>query len=292
MNYTVNNDFCNKETAKNIINFCLENGEPFSYRPTETWDCRRIYDLDFKKRIIDSLTGNYKNGNYKLWFDYNEFKLKNVYLDGELYSHGLKLNVISSLVMKKRELTSKELEDSKKIVYMVFDTLVEYSTFEQRFQLLKSYFKNKSSKANYIKIVDCLIAKNKEEVYKLNDKYLMDGYEGIIVRNKSGLYVYKKKSYDVLRTKEFKHGLFTIVGGKIGTGSYTNTIIWELKCNKSNSKKNFNAIQSGTEYERKKIYNAFQKNPYDFIGKKVKVKYLDIDDYGCIIRNPIVQEFV
>ncbi len=220
------------------------------------------------------------------------FKLKNVYLDGELYSHGLKLNIISSLVMKKRELSAEELEDSKKIVYMVFDTLVEHTTFESRFQLLKSYFKKIASKVNYIQLVDCVIAKNKEEVYKLNDTYLMNGYEGIIVRNKSGLYVYKKKSYDVLRTKEFKHGIFTIINGKTGTGSYSNTIIWELKCNKSNSKKSFHAIQSGTELERKKIYDAFQKNRNDFIGKKVKVKYLDIDDYGCIIRNPIVEELI
>ncbi len=218
------------------------------------------------------------------------FKLKNVYLDGELYSHGLKLNMISSLVMKKRELSSEELEDSKKIVYMVFDTLIEHTNFETRFKLLKSYFKSISSKINYIQLVDCVIAKNKSEVYKLNDKYLMEGYEGIIVRNKNGLYLYKKKSYDVLRTKEFKHGIFTIIDGKTGTGSYSNTIIWELLCNKSNSKKSFYAIQSGTELERKKIYSAFQKNRNDFIGKKVKVKYLDIDDYGCIIRNPIVEE--
>lgn len=221
------------------------------------------------------------------------FKLKNVYLDGELYSHGLKLNVISSLVMKKRKLTTLEIEDSKKIVYMVFDYVLENTIFEKRFQLLKSLFKNMKLQNNYIQLVDCEIAKNKEEVYKLNDKYLMDGYEGVIVRNKSGLYVYKKKSYDVLRTKEFKNGIFTIINGKAGTGSYSNTIIWKLQCNKDNSsKKSFSAIQMGSEKVRKSIYNAFQKNKNNFIGKKVKVKYLAVDDYGCVLRNPIVEDFI
>ena len=222
----------------------------------------------------------------------SKFKLKNVYLDGELYSHGLKLNVISSLVMKKRELSSEEIEDSKKIVYMVFDYVLQDVIFEKRFNLLKSIFKNSKSKIKYIQLVDCEIAKNKEEVYKLNDKYLMQGYEGVIVRNKSGLYVYKKKSYDVLRTKEFKSGVFTIIDGKPGSGSYSNTIIWELQCNKSNSKKSFSAIQMGSEKVRKMIYDAFQKNRNNFIGKKVKVKYLAIDDYGCVLRNPIVEDFV
>ena len=51
MNYSVNNNFCNRETAKDIIDFCLKFGEPFSYNPTEQWDCRRMYDSNFKKKI-------------------------------------------------------------------------------------------------------------------------------------------------------------------------------------------------------------------------------------------------
>ncbi len=77
MNYNINNNFCDRETAKDIIDFCLEFGEPFSYKPTEVWDCRRMYDSNFKERIIDLLTTNYKNGDFKLWFDYSTFNLKN-----------------------------------------------------------------------------------------------------------------------------------------------------------------------------------------------------------------------
>ena len=77
MNYTINNNFCNKEDAKNIIDFCLEHGESFSYNPTENWDCKRIYDPEFKNKIIELLTNNFENGNFKLWFDYSTFNLKN-----------------------------------------------------------------------------------------------------------------------------------------------------------------------------------------------------------------------
>ncbi len=35
MNYSVNNNFCDREEADNIINYCLKFGEPFSYNPME-----------------------------------------------------------------------------------------------------------------------------------------------------------------------------------------------------------------------------------------------------------------
>lgn len=103
MNYTINNNFCNRETANDIINFCIKFGEPFSYNPTEQWDCRRIYDSDFKKRIIDLLTTNYKNGDFKLWFDYSTFNLKNFNISLTSYYDGRYLNLHKD---KSSELTT------------------------------------------------------------------------------------------------------------------------------------------------------------------------------------------
>ena len=93
MNYTINSNFCNSETAKDIIEFCIKFGEPFSYNPSERWDCRRIYDSDFKKRIIDLLITNYKNGYFKLWFDYSTFNLKNFNISLTSYYDGRYLNL-------------------------------------------------------------------------------------------------------------------------------------------------------------------------------------------------------
>jgi Rps23 Pro-64 3,4-dihydroxylase Tpa1-like proline 4-hydroxylase len=93
MNYTINNNFCDGIEAKNIIDFCLQYGEPFSYKPTEQWDCRRMYNSDFKKKIIDLLTTNYKNGDFKLWFDYSTFNLKNFNISLTSYYDGRYLNL-------------------------------------------------------------------------------------------------------------------------------------------------------------------------------------------------------
>ena len=103
MNYNINNNFCDRGTAKDIIDFCLEFGEPFSYKPTEVWDCRRMYDSNFKERIINLLTTNYKNGEFKLWFDYSTFNLKNFNISLTSYYNGRYLNLHKD---KSSELTT------------------------------------------------------------------------------------------------------------------------------------------------------------------------------------------
>ena len=222
-----------------------------------------------------------------------------IYLDGELYSHGLKLNEIARLIMKRRVLTADEEAASRAISFYVFDLVDPQHpdmTFSERFGRLKEILRGKANTLNLkrsgIQLVEGKIAQNLDEVYRLNDQYLMEGYEGVIVRNMDGIYQYKKKSYDVLRTKEFKHGEFEIVGGKIGTGSYSSTVIWELRCQNSSSRKSFYAIQMGSAEERARVCAEFKKNPGRFVGKMARVKYLMIDDYGCVLRNPIVESLI
>lgn len=103
MNYNINNSFCNEKEAKDIIEFCGTYGEPFSYNPTEYWDCRRIYNNDFRGNIIDKLIKFYGNRNSKLWFDFNDFKLKNFSISLTSYYDGRYLNLHKD---KSSELTS------------------------------------------------------------------------------------------------------------------------------------------------------------------------------------------
>lgn len=93
MNYSINKNICNEFEAKDIIDFCLKFGEPFSYKPTESWDCRRIYDEEFKERIVKLLLNNYKIENFKLWFNYDDFNLKNFNISLTSYYNGRYLNL-------------------------------------------------------------------------------------------------------------------------------------------------------------------------------------------------------
>jgi hypothetical protein len=77
MNYSINN-FFEKEECKSIIEFAENNGIPFSYNPAEFWDCKRIYDEDFKLKIKNKFLKLYNNGDFKLWFNLNEFKINDI----------------------------------------------------------------------------------------------------------------------------------------------------------------------------------------------------------------------
>jgi len=215
----------------------------------------------------------------------------NIYLDGELYEKHLNLHQISSLVMKKY--ASKENEENMKhISYYIFDMFNLKNmniTFEERYNKLKSIFN--SYKFKYLKLVTCEEVKTLDEINELNEKYWYDGYEGVIVRNKGGLYKLNSKSYDVLRTKEFKIKEFKIIGAKEGSGTQKGAIIWNLQC-LNNKNKNFWAIPIGTIKERINIYKKYVSNPDLFIGKLVKVKFLEIMSDGCISRNPIVEKII
>ena len=214
----------------------------------------------------------------------------NIYLDGELYEKDLHLHKISSMVMKKYA-TKEEEEQMMQISYYIFDmfdinNLQE--TFLERYSKLKNIL-NKT-KFTYLKLVTCEKVNSYLKIQKLNDQYILEGYEGVIVRNADGIYKLNNKSYDVLRTKEFKKKEFEIIGAKEGTGTQKGAVIWKLQC-LNNKNLYFWAIPLGTIKERILIYKDYINNPRKYIHKKKIVKFLDIDQSGCVIRNPIVEYF-
>jgi ATP-dependent DNA ligase len=147
----------------------------------------------------------------------------------------------------------------EKISYYIFDIFNVNNLnliFEERYNILKKIFEN--NKFKYLKLVECKIVNSYEEIKDINIEYLYEGYEGVIVRNKDGVYKLNSKSYDVLRTKEFKKNNFLIIGAKEGNGIQKGSIIFKLKCLNNNS--SYYAIPIGTIDNRKKMYLDYLKN--------------------------------
>jgi DNA ligase-1 len=203
----------------------------------------------------------------------------NIYLDGELYEFGLGLHEISSLV-------HHEGHEISYYIFDMFDLKNMKMPFYLRYSYLESLFRN--HKFKYLKLVQCVSVNNYNKILELNNKYLLEGYEGVIVRNMEGIYKLNSKSYDVLRTKEFKKGKFMIIGAKEGSGTQKGAIIWQLQCHKSGH--SFFALPIGTINERIKIYKKYFLNPSLYIGKYATVKYLELTKDGCVSRNPIVEK--
>ena len=215
---------------------------------------------------------------------------KGYQLDGELYLHGHTLGELRSVVGRKKLNSSYILNLENKIKYVIFDFFsnnIKFS-FEKRLKLLKNSFNLWDNKINDIFLIETKLVNSVEDINKIRNEYLDIGYEGIIVRNKNGLYLSGKKSKDVLRSKEFKKDMFKIVEALEGKGNDKGTVIWKLECLKDKSK-TFTAKPVGTLEERKELY----KNKNKYIGLKINVKYFELDNKtGCVSRHPVALKII
>lgn len=84
------NMFFTPEECEKIVDFAMENGEKFSYMDLEsdTWDCRRIYNEEFKEMIVHRFIDLYSNNEINFWFDFNTFDLRNVNVSLTRYYDG------------------------------------------------------------------------------------------------------------------------------------------------------------------------------------------------------------
>lgn len=72
-----------------IINFCLNNGTPFSYKQDyESWRCWRVFNDDIKNKILNKFTSLHTSNKLKLWFDYSKFNVKDINISLTEYEDG------------------------------------------------------------------------------------------------------------------------------------------------------------------------------------------------------------
>ena len=76
MNYSINKIF-NQDECFKIIDFSEKTGVPYLKNKRQTWDCKRIYDENFKASILDKIYFLYSKNEIKFWFDYSDFDLVN-----------------------------------------------------------------------------------------------------------------------------------------------------------------------------------------------------------------------
>ena len=207
-------------------------------------------------------------------------------LDGELYLHGYTLGELRSVLGRKKLNSNKVIELEKKIRYYVFDVIIKNVSSEKRLDMLQKAFK--SWKSNLVHLIEIKTVNSTKEIDRLRNKYIENGYEGIIIRNKVGLYTSGKFSQNVFRSKDFKKGIFKIVGALEGKGNNKGTAIWRLQCLKDKNK-TFTAKPIGTKEERTQLY----KNKNKYIGLKIQVKYFELDNKsGCVSRHPVALNLI
>jgi len=160
--------------------------------------------------IFDTNTGKgySRNGKQILGVPHIEesirsLKIKDAWIDGELYSHDLSFEQIISITKKTKTLADEK--DRKKIILVVFDAVVPGNTM-QRHEWVKKHI----GKTKYLEISEMHECTH-DKLEKMHDKFVQEGYEGIMVRNVDGKYEHKR-SYGLLKFKKFFDKEFKIFG--------------------------------------------------------------------------------
>jgi DNA ligase 1 len=189
--------------------------------------------------------------------------------DGELYVHGEAFQSITSWVKKAQP-------NSAKVQYWVYDTIRELP-FEFRyfgvFQRLDDAF------SDVVVPVPTRTVGTHEEVRRRHDEYVLDGFEGAIVRHGEESYKEGYRSRNLLKVKTFDDNEFKILGVVQGKGKFEGLGIFTCVTDDGQV---FEATPKGTE----EIRRAYWTNREQHIGQKATVRHFGWTQDG-IPRFPV-----
>lgn len=187
--------------------------------------------------------------------------------DGEIYRKDMSLQEIIRRVKKDRGLKTDELE------YWIYDQINE-DIFEKRNKdILAKHLHSVPKKIVY---VSTILVKSEKEIKGWHDKWVLEGFEGVIVRNVNGLYKVKHRSKDLQKFKMFKDSEYEIVGAHEGSGPDAGTVVFEVKTKKEQV---FSVRPKGT----REIRTEWMNDINNIIGKKLTVRYQNLSEDGIPI---------
>ena len=134
----------------------------------------------------------------------NYLPITKIELDGELYKHGMDVDSIHSIVRR----TVNIHKDHEIIEYHIFDFIHNNPQLD-RVRYLDYY--REHIETDDIKVTKSVLCDTIEEVYATYDRFISEGYEGIIIRNAQAPYI-KAKTTMMMKMKPFEVGEFIIIG--------------------------------------------------------------------------------
>lgn len=252
---------------------------------------KTINEVSLKSRKLKDING----------FEYikNELKSKlkkypTLFLDGELYCHGIDLQDISGIVRnEEKSATNKMLSFN---IFDCFDINNPEWKFQDRITFVnenwefqeRMCFVNKITENNLYALSvlteEVINEKHSDDLY---EKYIIAGYEGIVYKNKDGLYKYsfdkEQRSYDNQKRKQQFDDEFEIIDFTTGTkGKSVGSIIFIMKTKQG---KTFNVTPNVPQEEQQNMYQLAINNFNNlYKGKMATVKYDDLSKDGVPLR--------
>lgn len=191
--------------------------------------------------------------------------------DGEIYNPDYTFQELCSYIKNPVKLA----EDKAKLFHYVYDMPMEEVPFEERYAELEKRIALLDSlvPTHPLELVQCDVANSHEEIMQNHEKYVTDGWEGTIIRNRLGLYKFNYRSSDLLKHKDFIDEEFEIIDVIEGEGRDRGTGIFICRTKVG---KLFKARPKGS-IELRKWYLLHR---LELIGKMLTVRFQRWTDAG------------
>lgn len=187
-------------------------------------------------------------------------------LDGELYCHGESLQTIVSWIKRYQN-------DTQRLRYHIYDT-VSTRPFADRMSIVKNIDIPSSAE-----IVPMIRVHKSGEANELLNEFRKEGYEGAMLRWGRNGYEDGKRSYSLLKMKEFLDSEFRVIDVEASKDGIA-VLIMERQG------KRFKATAPGTMSDKAFVL----ANKYNYIGRDVTIEYAYITEDG-VPFHPIAKAF-
>lgn len=189
--------------------------------------------------------------------------------DGELYAHGESFQRNMELIKKYRE------GESEQVKYHVYDLIMD-APFAIRYQVLKNIVA--VNNPEFMELVPTFTINSKEELLEKHKEFIELGYEGTMVRWGEQGYEPNKRSYNLLKFKDFQDIACKIVDVKPSEkrsdqGSFICTL---------DDGRTFGCGMKFSHDSRKDTI----LHPENYIGKTAEIRFFEYSDDG-IPRFPV-----
>lgn len=209
---------------------------------------------------------------------------RSLYLDGELYVHGLSLEEIAKV---------RASDYSGPVKYNIFDCFdfEKPAPFEKRWNTLLNYKEALNSEP--LELIETICINNAAEENAYYESCLERGYEGIMIRNPQGIYKFSthknsSRSSDLIKRKPLFDAEFKVIGFTSGKkGKDANTIVWICA---TDSGESFHVTPKGKNYEEKRaILKECETNfAKKYENRMMKVEFGDLSESGIPLRAKAV----
>jgi ATP-dependent DNA ligase len=181
-------------------------------------------------------------------------------------------------LVKKKTYNAQILE----VKFHVFDCVVPEISFEDRLWLLDQVFDQSLARTvdlapDTVRRVETRECQSEEYIPSLLEAQLIEGYEGIMLRNKAAPYVHKR-THDLQKVKKFVDAEFEIVGYERENNA-ARSIVWSCR---TASGRSFAARPTGVLASR----SLTDKVARAQVGKMLTVKYQELTAHG-VPRFPV-----